>query len=328
MTTSYEISPCPVCGRADTGELAGMDDLRAEMEEVWDFHLTRLRTGTPTRFLTDRAVFSQGPPLRLARCRGCGTVYRNPRESPRELVETYAGEEVDASVLQNLFEAQRATYRAQAGRLTEVAGEAGAGLEVGSYVGGFLAAARECGWDFEGLDVNEGANAFTREMGFRVTLGSLDDLEPKRTYDAVAIWNCFDQLPEPRAAAQAARGLLSPGGILAIRVPNGGFYAALRPLLSGPASGAARAVLAHNNLLGFPYRHGFTPESLSLLLENAGFEAVRTVGDTLVSVADEWTRPWAAVEEQAVKTALRAVASLAPAPWFELYARAVAPGGS
>jgi SAM-dependent methyltransferase len=321
--TTYEISPCPVCDRPDAAQLADQDELRAEMEEVWDFHLSRLKTGTPTRFLFDRAVFSQGPPLRLARCEECGTVYRNPRESTRDLVETYAEEEVDASVLQGLFEAQHDTYRAQAGRLTDVAGRAGSGLEVGSYVGGFLAAAADKGWDFEGLDVNENANAFARGKGFRVTLGTLESLEPSRTYDAVAIWNCFDQLPEPREAAAAARKLLQPGGILAIRVPNGGFYAALRALLNGPASAAARAILAHNNLLGFPYRHGFTPESLSMLLTSAGFEVVKTEGDTLVTIADEWTRPWAAVEEQAVKTALKALPSAAAAPWFELYARAV-----
>jgi SAM-dependent methyltransferase len=324
MSTAYEISPCPVCDRSDAAELAGLDDIRAEMEALWSFHLRRLRTGTPTRFLTDRAVFSQGPPLRLARCLGCGTVYRNPRERRRELVETYAGEEVDPSVLRSLFEAQRDTYRAQASRLTRFAGKVGSGLEVGSYVGGFLAAARERGWTFEGLDVNEGANGFACGMGFRVMLGSLEDAEPARTYDAVAIWNCFEQLPEPRAAARAARALLPPGGTLAIRVPNGGFYAALRPLLSGPLRGAARMLLAHNNLLAFPYRHGFTPRSLARLLAEAGFDTIAVVADTLAPIADRWTRPWAALEERAVKSALRAASHIAPAPWFELYARAVA----
>jgi hypothetical protein len=328
MSTSYEISPCPVCDRPDAAELAGMDQVRAEMEALWSFHLRRLRTGTPTCFLTDRAVFSQDPPLRLARCDGCGTVYRNPRERRRELVETYAGEEVDESVLKSLFEAQRDTYRAQARRLTRYAGRAGSGLEVGSYVGGFLAAAKERGWAFEGLDVNEGANRFACGMGFRVTLGSLEDAKPARTYDAVAVWNCFEQLPDPRAAARAARALLPPGGTLAVRVPSGSFYSALRPLLAGPAAGAARMLLAHNNLLGFPYRHGFTPRSLSRLLSGAGFQTIAVVGDTLVTIADRWTRPWAALEERIVKAALRAASPIAPSPWFELYARALAPSAA
>jgi hypothetical protein len=85
-------------------------------------------------------------------------------------------------------------------------------------------------------------------------------------------------------------------------------------------------LLAHNNLLGFPYRHGFTPRSLSRLLADAGFRTIAVVGDTLATIADRWTRPWAAVEERVVKSTLRATSRIAPAPWFELYARALAPG--
>ena len=83
-------------------------------------------------------------------------------------------------------------------------------------------------------------------------------------------------------------------------------------------------MLAHSNLLGFPYRHGFTPGSLARLLEATGFAVTRTWGDALVPIADRWTRPWAALEERAVKRALRLVARVAPdaAPWFEVYARA------
>jgi hypothetical protein len=126
---------------------------------------------------------------------------------------------------------------------------------------------------------------------------------------------------------RAARSRLVDGGLLAIRVPNGGFYAALRPLLRGPLAGVARLALAHNNLLGFPYRHGFTPASLSRLLTQEGFRPLAVVGDTLAPIADRWTRGWAAVEERAVKSLLRRLRPLLPAPWFELYAR-VAPGSA
>src|SRR3712207_8154521 len=44
----------------------------------------RLKTGVPVERLTDRVAFSQKPPLRLVRCEGCGTVYRNPRERRSE----------------------------------------------------------------------------------------------------------------------------------------------------------------------------------------------------------------------------------------------------
>jgi hypothetical protein len=113
--------------------------------------------------------------------------------------------------------------------------------------------------------------------------------------------------------------------MLAIRVPNGTFYATVRRRLDGVAGPVARALLAHNNLLGFPYRHGFTVRSLTLLLEDTGFEIVRTFGDTLVPIADEWTRGWAAAEERMVKSAAKALAALDTegAPWFEVYARSM-----
>jgi hypothetical protein len=131
-------------------------------------------------------------------------------------------------------------------------------------------------------------------------------------------------LPDPRGAARAARALLKPNGVLAVRVPSGAFYAAFRRRLDGVAGPVARALLAHNNLLGFPYRHGYTVRSMSLLLEDTGFEVVRTYGDALVPVADEWTRGWAAAEERMVKGAMKALAALDidGAPWFEVYAKA------
>jgi hypothetical protein len=89
------------------------------------------------------------------------------------------------------------------------------------------------------------------------------------------------------------------------------------------ARAAARAVLAQNNLLTFPYRWGFTPSSISRLLEEAGFDIDHLRGDVLVPISDEWTKPWARVEETLIKRTLGAVAALGEvaAPWFEVYAR-------
>ena len=69
--------------------------MRAEMEMLWEFHERRLKPGTPPRALADRVAFSQDPPLRLAQCRRCTLIYRNPRERAAELVESYAAEMPD-----------------------------------------------------------------------------------------------------------------------------------------------------------------------------------------------------------------------------------------
>ena len=84
----------------------------------------------------------------------------------------------------------------------------------------------------------------------------------------------------------------------------------------------ARLALAHNTLLTFPYRYGFTIRSLTRLLERVGFHVQHVVGDVLVPIADKWTHPWTSAEERVVKLALGVAARRVPkwAPWIEVYA--------
>jgi SAM-dependent methyltransferase len=315
---AYELTRCVVCGGSDTTEVAGPSELRAEAEMLWAFHMKRLSPRTPPERLVDRVAFSQDRPWRVVQCDACGLVFRNPAEKRTELREAYTADAPPRETLVALHEAQRASCASQARRLRRLLRRRGRGLEVGSYVGAFLAAARDARWQFEGLDVNGGVNAFTRSLGFTVHDGDLEHFKSERRYDAVAIWNTFDQLPDPKAAVRTAVKLLRPGGVLAIRVPNGAAYAAWRARLGGhgPMRRIASAVMAHNNLLTFPYRFGFTPHALAELLRDAGLEVERVVFDSLVPTADEWTRRWARVEERLLRPLTRV-----SKPWFEIYAR-------
>jgi SAM-dependent methyltransferase len=274
----------------------------------------------------DRVAFSQHPPLRVVRCEECGLVYRNPAERATELASAYADESPALERMRALHDTQRASYATQAARLTHVFGRRGTGIEVGSYVGAFLAAARDGGWQFAGVDVNAAASRFTRSLGFRVDDGTIESLDRERRVDVVAFWSCLDQLADPAAALRSAHAHLAPGGMLAVRVPNGACWAAMRRLLTTSRARPAREWLAHNNLLGFPYRFGFTPGALTRLVERLGFRVEHIVGDVLVPIADRWTRPWAALEERIVKRAGLLAARLSRgerelAPWFEMYAR-------
>jgi 2-polyprenyl-3-methyl-5-hydroxy-6-metoxy-1,4-benzoquinol methylase len=319
--TSYELTHCPVCDALDNVEIADANVMRSEVELLRAFHARRLRVDVPPESLTDRVAFSQYPPLRLSQCGRCTHVYRNPWERREALAAAYGDWTPTEAVLQALFATQRKAYRAQVRRLTKVTGRPGHGLEVGSYVGGFLAAARHAGWAFEGVDVNENAKEFATRSGFKVTRGEIGDVVTEQPFDVVAIWNTFEQLYDARSALVAARRLVRQGGILVVRIPNGGFYVAWRRRLRGPLSAIAMRLLAHNNLLSFPYRQGFTSRSLAMLLRECHFEVVRVFGDTLVPIADQWTTTYGAMEERIVK-GLQRVAQLGwNAPWVEVYAR-------
>jgi SAM-dependent methyltransferase len=323
---SYEPSRCIVCDHTDSEVVAEHDDLRAEVEALWAYHQHRLRPETPPDRLMDRVAFSEAPPFRLVQCRECGLVYRNPAERAQELTEIYARGAPSNDVLRSLHATQMPALRSQARALRGMLGHGRSAIEVGSYVGAFLAAAREEGLQFEGLDINADVNAFTRLMGFTVHDAEFTSFDSDRTFDAVAIWNTFDQLANPRAAANKAARLLRPGGIFAVRVPNGEFYVALRHRFatgSRAERAAARALLAQNNLLTFPYRYGFSRDALTRLLEQQRFTVRCIHGDVLVPTADEWTRPWARIEETLIKRALALIARRDGAhwaPWLDVFA--------
>jgi len=325
VPVAYQLAPCVVCGHSDADVVADEESMRHEVQALWAYHEKRLKPGTPPERLMDRVAFSEHPPFRLVQCRECGLVYRNPIERTVELEQIYAREPADPAVLGALHETQRAAYRDQARVLHDVLGRRGSGLEVGSYFGGFLAAARDEGMHFEGVDVNAEANEFTRSHRFVAHDGTLASVPIDRAFDAIAIWNTFDQLADPRGTVNEAWKRLRPGGILAIRVPNGAYYAARRrKVFAGDARTrvAALGALAQNNLLTFPYRYGFTPRSLSRLVSDGGFTVRRIRGDVLVPIGDEWTRRWARFEERLIKGVMRVVArrTVGRAPWFELYA--------
>lgn len=318
--TTYEFSACPACRNSDVRTLADGDEIKAELESLWRFHLKRMKTGAPIDQFFDRAIFSQNPPLQVVECRACGTVFRNPRERAADLVETYAGEAPSDKALSSLFEQQRLFYEPRARKLTTLRGSTGSVLEVGSYIGGFLRAATELGWKARGIDVNESANDFARKQGCAVEQGTLDTWTTNDQFDVVALWNLFDQLPDPHAALDRAAMLTRINGFITLRVPNGAFYAALR----GKSHRLITPLLAWNNIASFPYRHGFTIESLDMMLTEHGFAVVDVVADTLVPITGDWTRRWARMEEAVLKAAMRIVLPASRSPWLEVYARRTA----
>lgn len=317
---SYEFTPCPICGAVGATEVAGAEDIRAEVERLWAFQGQRLDGETPAYRLMDRVVFSQRPPLRLVACDTCAHVYRNPWERRETLERAYESAKESSLLFEQLYRTQRPAFAAQARRLLTTAGASGRGLEVGSYVGAFLAAMQRTGWSFEGVDISREAVAFAADHGLHVMLGGIDDVCPSRPYDAVVVYNTFEQLYDSAAVLGSARRMLRSGGLLSLRVPNGTFYRRWRARLRGPFAAFAVRVLAHNNLLSFPYRQAFSERSLSMLLDRAGFVPVHVVGDTLVPTADCWTTWLGAVEERSVKWLERRVQRGWHAPWIEVYA--------
>jgi hypothetical protein len=192
---------------------------------------------------------------RLLSCEECGTLARDPHLSTRGSLESYAQDACHPEY--------EAAFDERMPELVRWVGPNARVLEVGSFVGGFLASARRRGWRAEGVDV-----------------GRLEDrCYPSRRFDAVFVWSCFDQLPQPWEQLHEIHRILDDNGRLLIRVPNGEFVKQIQRMESWAPSGAVREglqrILALAGLAGFPHQLGYTASSLSRMLRDSGFVSVR-----------------------------------------------------
>lgn len=242
---SLESPPCPICdGTAYTVVLRGAKDL------IW----------------RKPGVFE------LARCDGCGLVATRPRPTPDALgfyyEDTYSGE---AEAGMRRFQTESglgkliAGYRLGVLQKVQRLGPDDRLLDVGCSYGGFLRHARtQTGCATAGLDADEGSIA--QAVDPEVTeyhVGHLVDLEAAPgSFTCVTFFESLEHHPDPIDALRKAHRLLAPGGVCVVEVPNwGGFW---------------RRVFRTSWLPLLMPQHlfHFTPKTLRLALETAGFERV------------------------------------------------------
>ncbi len=138
-------------------------------------------------------------------------------------------------------------------------------LDVGAGKGHFLAAAREAGWDADGLEYSAGSATAARDLyGIEIRVADFMDLPawPER-YEALSMIHVLEHLPDPVRALEIARTMLTPGGRILISVPNA---ASFQARLFGPN-------WLHLDLPRHLYH--FTHASLVHLLGRAGFAVER-----------------------------------------------------
>jgi SAM-dependent methyltransferase len=326
-------SACPACGGRSFDVLSDAREFEAEQRRAERFH--RIRSTRKGRAeLAERASFTHDYATDLVSCTGCGLLLRSPRPRAADVERAYTEERYPAERLAEMLESQVDSFREKAPVLRSLGGT-GRIVEVGSFLGGFLEVARREGWDAVGVDPGKQVAERCRARGLRVVTSTFEDFladADAGPHDCVAVWNTFDQLPDPRAALEGAARLLRPGGILALRVPHGRYYRQARGQLPGPAwrRFAAERRLAWNNLLSFPYLYGYDVETLDRLVEPFGFARALVRGDVLCRIAGRSTAAWARLEERVVKARQRAAiarqgedarTAWTASPWLDVYYR-------
>ncbi|MBI3259264.1 MAG: class I SAM-dependent methyltransferase [Ignavibacteriae bacterium] len=132
-------------------------------------------------------------------------------------------------------------------------------IDIGCDRGFFLDEARRFGYKVLGIEPSISAREACNTIGIPV-LPSLDEV--KGQFDCVVMWHSLEHFPEPAKTIRQINGLISKGGILAVRVPDfGSFWSRL---------------LRHRWKWFQPHQHyvHYNVASLEYLLKHHGYEII------------------------------------------------------
>lgn len=274
------VRDCPNCGRDSFVRLHASVELERDGEIRDSLVRDRIPYKPSEAELKDLTRFMHGGPGELASCQVCGLVVRQEDEQPHCETDHY-----DQELLYLLYPRYRRAFEAKLRFCLPLLPHRAEIVEVGSHTGAFLEVAENVGWRPTGLDIGADTRAYATRRGLRVRGENLHDAHLRNgAADGVFIWNCFEQLGDPRQALRDTYRILRPGGVLVVRVPNLAFYERFRRR-------GAFVSLVHQNLLGFPYQHGYTPATLGAAMRAGGFDVLCGIDSNLLtSPFPQWTR--------------------------------------
>jgi 2-polyprenyl-3-methyl-5-hydroxy-6-metoxy-1,4-benzoquinol methylase len=200
---------------------------------------------------------------RLVRCRRCTLHYVSPRLRPELILQGYQGA-TDEGFASQAAQRER-TFGRCLDRIQKDAPPPGRRvLDVGAACGSFLAEAQRRGLEPSGCEPSEWMCRFAREhYGLEIEPATLDDLQrPPGSVDLLTMWDVLEHTTDPTAVLKRAHGLLAPGGVLALTVPDYGSW-------------AARIMGRRWVFLLTVHLYYFTRATLHDLLQRCGFEPIR-----------------------------------------------------
>jgi 2-polyprenyl-3-methyl-5-hydroxy-6-metoxy-1,4-benzoquinol methylase/spore coat polysaccharide biosynthesis predicted glycosyltransferase SpsG len=214
------------------------------------------------------------------RCPSCGSV-RMARvgENAINYDESYFFEEYRRQYGKTYLEDFPALRRMARDRLEKIKNLTGSlegkrVLDIGCAYGAFLQEAKESGCSVFGIDPAEEAVEYLRvKLGIGALQGFFPDkrlaeMAKSEAFDIVSMWYVAEHLPDLNAALASVRGLLRPGGILALSTPS--------------ASGVSARFSKENFYRSSPMDHQtiLSPSSSKRIFSESGFRflAARTTG--------------------------------------------------
>lgn len=251
-----------------------------------------------------------GATVDLVRCRACG--FAQPAALPS--LDDYFGRMYDQRWSEEWMEAEfrdgtkDLIFREVVAQLSErVPPKRRTLLDLGAHVGRLIQIAAQAGWRAEGVELNPRTSEYAaRATGLPVHRADLRDLVAEgRRYAAVTLIDVLEHIPQPVEALRGVKGVLEPGGSIAVKVPHGP-HQLLKERIRGRVVRGYRPTVA-DNLVHVSH---FTAGSLRMALERAGYVdvSITTAAPVLPPPAEGASR----AAQAAVRRGMTAAARLIP----------------
>jgi SAM-dependent methyltransferase len=210
---------------------------------------------------TNTLKFRAGLTLKALLCSSCGHRWLPTSAEGQRLLETaysngYTGFRVDPFF-------NRVVQAEIEHRLKKAKTPPASLLDVGCGNGAFLGLAAAAGYQARGIDVSPVSIELCRRNGLVCVAGDFLLYGFGQSFDLITMWDVMEHLREPRAFVARAGELLSPSGVLVLKIPSKGALN-FHVLRVAPRRGGT--------LLGAPnHVQFFNERSLAATLRACGF---------------------------------------------------------
>jgi len=218
----------------------------------------------------------EGTRIDGVRCRECGLVTVSPMPPDDALIRMYGAEYFESDYhcghTGEVFGDDEFSpeHRRLLDRLVSLR-PGGRLLEVGAAAGGFLAHARDAGYEVAGVEPSRAACDAAQLRGMELHCGDLESAAfPDGSFDAVYMGDVLEHMPRPAAALRETNRITGPGGLIAVLCPiNIGLISSRVGLFAYRVTGRTRRSPIP------PYHlYEFTAGTLAALIRRSGYDII------------------------------------------------------